>query len=222
MARTTRYQLARQLAAQAPFPLMKLPPEIRSILFSPLLPAQKHRLRRRYTGIGGNTPTATIFALLHINRQLREEMMSYLLFKMPKFILFIQEAYTFPLQQIVRNLQLSRIELTREYMFELENKQIACVPTDNVYSEIVEFRNHWVEHNIQSLELILSMADDEEYVYRDSATAEQIVDNFLLGKFKQVAVRYSLNNLAYNEMDKFERMFDNVSRILEYGLVQVE
>lgn len=188
-ARLTRYQLKLQLQMQKPFRFLDLSADIRYMVFDKLFP-KKIYLRKRYTGIGGNSTVALILRLLHINQQLRKEGLGYIYCMKPIFSISIHDAHAFPLPLLVKRLHLRTVELDERTMFRSNNDTFDCLPTDKTDHSIQMFGHCWSGHSVEELRLCLLMAPNTEYRGVAFGTNLTVTSVFApLGHFNKVHVR---------------------------------
>jgi len=188
------------------------------MVFDEIVPKKIH-LRRRYTGIGGNSPIALVFKMLHINRQLRQEVLDCIRRNMPVFKLSIHDAHLFPLPQAVRRLRLLAVQLDQKTMYRSRNPEFDCLPTDETEDAIQKFEICWNNHNIEVLVLDLSMAPNTRYEGVGGSTCNTVVSAFApLGHFNMVKANYSLKDTAWRDESECKRAFHSVVRTLKASL----
>jgi hypothetical protein len=169
MRRVTRGQEKLQIAERPPFDFLKLPPEVKYMIFdaAKLVP-KKVFLKKRYTGVGGNSIVARIFGLLSLNHQFRSDILGYIRHKSPTFSLSVQVAHAFPLPALVARLELREIEFDPGSISRPKNHNHDCLPTGGTEGAIRKFGDCWTNHHIDELILVCSMDPQTERLRRDA------------------------------------------------------
>jgi hypothetical protein len=200
-----------------PFCFLDLPRDIRYMVFDELVP-KKIRLRKRYTGVGGSSAIASIFKLLLLNKQSREEILNYIRYRNPIFSLLMQDAHSFPLPLEVRRLELLAVELDRESMFRSNNPTFECLPTRRIGKAIEKFGQCWTNHRIEELILHFFMAPHTEY--RRVPYGSTLVSVLApLGHFNEVQALYSLKNIWWRKQQiQCEKAFKGIAETLPLSL----
>jgi hypothetical protein len=217
MATLTRRQA--KLRKQKPNPLLRLPPEIRSMIFDELVP-EKIQLRKRYMGVGGNSAIAPIFKLLCLNRQLRDEVLDYIHRTKRIFSVSLHDAHSFPWSPAIRRLDLRAVEFDQSTVFRLGNPEKDCLPTWKTKEAIEELSKCWTGHFIEELALQFSMAAHTEYKGVAFSTNCTVVSAFApLGRFNKVRARYTLKHVSWRNKDQCVRAFVTVSKTLRKSLI---
>jgi hypothetical protein len=208
----TRRQ-ANLLSEKQPFDLLRLPPEVQFNVFDHLIP-KKIRLRRRYTGKGGNSAVARVFELLHAGPKLRDNLLAYISSKKPIFSLSIHDAQFFPLLK-VRRLELRGIEFDQYTIFRADNHQRDCLPTLDTENAIEVFSESWTGRCIDELTLVFSMAPNSHYKGVCFSTNRTVTSAFApLGQFTKLRVHYNLNNVVWNAEERCVQAFVVVAKEL--------
>jgi len=135
------------------------------------------RLKRRYTGVGGNTPVAPIFKLLRINK-----MMSY------------EVSSVRPVLQseniTAKRLMLRCLEFLPYTIYQSGTSSNGCRPNEKTAWAIEKFGELWKHHEIElDLTLICSMGRHGTVVPSTNITLER--EFAPLGQFNKVLIRWS-------------------------------
>lgn len=218
--RITRFQmeLQMQMQKQQPFRFLDLPAEIRCMVFDQLI-SRKIHLWRRYTGKGGNSTVAFILGLLHINHQLRQEALDYICYRKPTFSISIHDAHSFPLQLVVRRLELHTVELDEKTMHRYDCPTFDSLPTDKTRDAIEMFGQCWAGHRVEEVRLHLWMAPNTQYKGGAYGTNLTVASTFApLGHFNKVWIRCSLRNVPSLRLRNCRRAFKGVAKILVSSL----
>lgn len=188
------------------------------MVFDLLIP-KEIRLRKRYTGAGGNSTAAPVLKLFHICEQLRREALDCMHCRKPIFSISIHDARFFPLPLEVRRLKLRTIELDEKTIYRSDNAGHDCLPTPRTREAIRKFGRCWAGHRIEELVLQLLMAPNTEYngvAYGTNLTVASVFAP--LGYFTQVRVRCRPNKGFGGRVIMCQRAFEAVAKTLRCQL----
>jgi len=182
MERVTRHQ-AKLRAKKRLFNLPGLPLELRIKIYDEFLPSKIY-LKKRYMGVGGNTPVAPIFTLLSLNRQSRSETFDRIRVKNPIFSLSVHHApYAFPILQN-QNIMTRRLEL-RNIEFDRRSFNRSGIPSEKTADAIEMFKDNWPDHQIEELSLICSLDAQSGPLWTPRTLESEFAP---LGRFKMVLI----------------------------------